>query len=109
MDLTTLVILCSVLIFLVLSYFCRKFMLRKSTIYFVISAIIYLLITYAFFELIRQIEIYLRDRGIYLEFGHADILLLEDLGLCLFLAFINILSVIVQRYRRRLKGLKNKK
>jgi hypothetical protein len=48
----------------------------------------------------------LRLRGIYLEFGHADLLLLEIFAICALMAVTSILLAIIKKYKvKRAKRL----
>lgn len=41
-----------------------------------VAIIVYFFLIYGYFELVNTIHTHLRDRGIYVEFGHASILLI---------------------------------
>jgi hypothetical protein len=69
---------------------------KSKLIPFILWCIIYFLFIYFLFDPASTLDNYLRDRGIYLEFGHAE----EELVLFLFgflaLAILNIIVVIVR-------------
>ncbi len=86
--------------FIVASYYLHKYMRNiKSIIWFLSVILMYIVMLYGYFEIINKIHQYLRDRGIYIEFGHASILLIELGVICLFFALINIVWAAVSRYR----------
>jgi hypothetical protein len=76
----------------------------KSVVWFLVIILMYIISIYIYFEIINKIHQFLRDKGIYIEFGHASILLLELGILCLILAIINIIWASVKKYMM----LKNK-
>ena len=63
----------------------------------VLYLLIYIILLDGYFEGINTLHEILRDRGFYIEFGHASLLLLEVFAICLITAIILILSIIVQR------------
>jgi hypothetical protein len=64
---------------------------------FWIISILYFIGTYYFFELINYIVEVLRDKNVYLEFGHASILLIEIWLLCQILSILNIIAAGVRK------------
>lgn len=87
-------------IFIVASYFLHKYMCKiKSVIWFLAIILIYIVLLYVYFDLILKTHYYLRDRGIYIDFGHASILLFLLAIICLILAIINIVWAAVSRFR----------
>jgi hypothetical protein len=58
---------------------------------------LYFISTVLYFELINKIDQHLRDQGIYLEFGHASLLLVLLGFLCLAIAVINVGWAVYKR------------
>jgi hypothetical protein len=79
------------------SYKVYRILVKSGKITFLLFCLLYLILTYVFFELINQLEIYLRGKQIYLEFGHADILMLQVMAACFLIAFITIIFTIIRR------------
>lgn len=94
------VILVIIIVYIFLSYKAHIFFLERSKFGFLLYAFLYLILTYIYFEFINQIEIFFRNREIYFEFGHANIMMLEVMALCFLLAFINIGVAIFRRYKK---------
>jgi len=69
----------------------------KSKLLFILISIFYIIGTYIYFELINQIDQKLTVNGIYLEFGHANLLLIELFLICLIVTIINIVLILVKR------------
>jgi hypothetical protein len=90
-------------IFSIVSFQFRKFSLRAKFHIFILMVVIYLIATYYIFELANQVQYILRDRGIFLEFGHASILLLEVLFFCSIISIINIISVFYIKIKKNKK------
>jgi hypothetical protein len=69
---------------------------KSKLLPFIFWCIVYFLFIYFLFDPALTLDYYLQDRGIYLEFGHAD----EELVLFLFgflvLAVLNIIAVLVR-------------
>ena len=93
--------LASALIFLafsVASFFFAKAMIKiKSPWLVVLLIVIYFVLLDAYFELVTKAHQILRDHGIYIEFGHADLLLLMIFAICLFLAVIMVATIVGKR------------
>jgi hypothetical protein len=54
-------------------------------------------LTWYYFDFLRFLHQELREKAIYLDFGHADILLFEILFLCVIIAIINIGIAIIRK------------
>jgi hypothetical protein len=69
---------------------------KSKLLPFILWSIVYFLFIFFLFDPAVTLHNYLRDRGIYLEFGHTD----EELVLFLFgflvLAILNIMAVLVR-------------
>lgn len=89
------------LIFLFVSYKLHILLLKAKKVRFIILSIAYLLFVYFLLDGAVILHQYLRDHGIYLEFGHADELLIEFFLLWVVLAFINIIVIIIRRGRKK--------
>ena len=61
----------------------------------------YLTCNYFLFDFLIYIHSILRDRKIYFEFGHADLLLLEVLAVCMIIGIINIVVAIFRRSKAK--------
>jgi len=80
-----------------------EFLVRiKSLIAVIIISIFYLLGTYCYFELINTVEHKLAERKKYLEYGHANIILLELLLICMIIAIVNIILIFVKRHKLKI-------
>ena len=67
---------------------------------FIFLTIAYFLIILLLFEGIVRLHQFLRDRNIYLQFGHADEILVEIFFLWVILAFINIGIIIIRKNKK---------
>jgi hypothetical protein len=97
----TIIISIIITCYLFLSYKFQNIFLKAGNIAFILFCILYLIPTYLYFELINQAEIFLRNKKIYLEFGHANIVMLEVMLLCFLFALVNIAIAIFRRYKRK--------
>ena len=86
--------------YLYLSYKIHHLLLKVKLYIFILVAFIYLVATYYVFDPIIYIFDYLRTKNIYIEFGHANLLLIELIFVCLFIAIVNIIWVLVKRFKR---------
>mgnify|MGYP006910161109 FL=1 len=94
-------ILASVLIisfFVIGSYFFHNY-IRKITskVWLIVAITLYVISLILYFETINQTHNYLRSKRIYLEFGHANILLIELMLICFIIAVVNIIWALVKR------------
>ena|ERR1700734_3424420 len=85
------------LIYLFVSYIFHVFLFRAGKARFFFLCIAYFLFTYFLYAGALSLHQYLRDRGIYFEFGHADELLVVIFLLSVILTFINIIAVLARR------------
>ena len=60
----------------------------------------YLVFTSYYFDLIIYSHQSLRARGIYFEFGHAEIELIAVFGFCILLALLFTIVAVIKRYKR---------
>ena len=88
------VILVVIICYIFFSYKMQGVFLKLGKFTFISSCFLYLIVTYVFFELTNRIEIFLRNRKIYFEFGHSDIVMLEVMIFCFLIALINICVAI---------------
>jgi len=87
------VFLCIIyLIFLSLSYLLFRYIITLKKIPALLIFIVYLIGIYYYFELINQFHYYLRDKGIYIELGHASLSLI----FCYLNAFILLIIIILK-------------
>lgn len=63
---------------------------RMGNVKLIVSAIIYLIGIYFYYEMINQLHILLRDKHIYFEFGHASLMLIYALIISYLTAIIAI-------------------
>jgi hypothetical protein len=92
--------------YVAISYWVHKLLLKIKLIGFIIVCVGYALFTNYLFDFLIYSHQYLRSKGIYLEFGHADLTLLEVFVICSFIGLINIIVVIVKKYSRRRNALR---
>ena len=76
----------------------HKVLLKGSISFFGIMSLAYLGGIYLFFDLIIYVRQLLTEKGIFFEFGHADILLLEVFFV---VALLSVINVVVSAFRRR--------
>jgi hypothetical protein len=92
------VIITILILYLAISFAIYGLLIRiKSFIIVTLVSIGYFLGTYFYFELINTIDHKLAERKINLEFGHANIILLELFLICLIIAIVNIVLIFVKR------------
>ena len=96
----TTIILSILILYLFVSYCVRQMLLKIKLGLFIIVCIGYALFTNYFFDLLIYLHQRLRAKRIYLEFGHADIVLLELFAVCILIGLINIILVLIKKYRR---------
>jgi len=89
------------LFFLLVSYRVHLKLLKVNWIWFSALSICYFLFTYLYFECINYFHSYLRLHEIYIEFGHASILLIGVMLSCLFIAIINILVAFIKNIYKK--------
>jgi hypothetical protein len=85
------------LIFLAFSFKFHTLLNRASPWRFVLFVATYLLCTYVLFEGASSLHNYLRSKGIYFQFGHADESLVFLFCICILLIVINVIAVIIRR------------
>jgi len=91
------VFLCIIyLIFLSLSYLLFRYIITLKKIPALLIFIVYLIGIYYYFELINQFHYYLRDKGIYIELGHASLSLILLMFFCYLNAFILLIIIILK-------------
>jgi len=80
------------------SYFLHFYFLRiKSIVKFIAISILYLVSTYYYFDLINTIDHKLTDKGVYFEWGHANIGIVMLLLLSFIIAIVNIVLSVKKR------------
>ncbi len=97
----TLILIGIYLLFLTLSFLLRRVMLKVNLKWLILIVPVYLISIYFYFDLAVRIHQTLRERGIYLEFGHGEIMLLELELACYITAVCLILNVFYSRSRFR--------
>jgi len=95
---TFLAIILIFLLYLFASFVLHQYIVKcKSPIVVFLFPIFYIAGTYYYFELVFRIHHKLRENNIFLEFGHADIVLLEIMFVCFLLTIINIVVIFLRR------------
>jgi hypothetical protein len=89
------------IVFLVASLLLRKWMIKVRTNWIYVCIPIYLLAINSYFDLINWYDDFLRDRKIYIDFGHAKLDLLLLCLLTFVTALFFIINIIYKRYRKR--------
>jgi hypothetical protein len=93
----TIIILLIIALYVLISFVTYRYLLKLRLLVFILACSVYLLFTYFLFDFFVYIHQDLRSRGVYLEFGHADLLLLETFAVCLLIATINIILAILKK------------
>ena len=102
----TIIILLIFALFISISIAIYRYLIKVRLVAFILGSIVYLLFTYYLFDFFIYLHQSLRLRGIYLEFGHADLLLLETFAMCALMAVTSILLAIFKKYKvKRAKRL----
>ena len=86
-------------VFLIATIVFYRMAKRFGNLASIILAICYLIGIYFYFEMINQLHIYLRDKKIYLELGHASLTLVLIFFISYLTAFIAIGIFIFQKRR----------
>ena len=87
-------------LFAVYSYFIHQYVRKvesKTSVVFIV--IFYILTIWPYFELVNRVHQLLRDHKLYIDFGHANILLVELAFLCFIIAIVNVIWATVKRKR----------
>jgi len=87
------------LLFLTLSLLLRRVMLKVNLKWLILIIPVYLISIYFYFDLVVRVHQFFRERGIYLEFGHSSLLLIE---LCVF-TYISALVMLVHVFYLKYK------
>lgn len=74
----------------ILSYVANLIIRKSNLLLAVTGAALYLAITCFYYVGIFKLHLYLKDKGFYIEFGHADLLLVILFYICIVVAVINI-------------------
>ena|SRR5580693_1552559 len=85
------------LAFLIISFLYHYFSLKMKMGWVAIISIGYIVIVYFLFAGAVYLHEYLRDRGIFFQFGHADEILVEFLLLWEILSVANIIAVAIRK------------
>ncbi len=90
------------IVFLLFSYgFYIGSIKLKTPIFFVVG-LIYFFGIYFYFDLLGQLHHYLRDHQFYIEFGHADLLLIMVMLFCYLNSFIVLMVVLYKRWKLKI-------
>ena len=89
------------LIYLVITYILHRLLLRAEIVKFAILAFLNFIVAYLLFDGAVRLYEYLRDHKTYLQFGHADEVLVEIFLLWIVIAVINIVIVLIRRSIRK--------
>jgi hypothetical protein len=77
--------------------------MKLSWFAFTISSLLYIIGTWGYVELVRQIELLLRERGINFDFGHAGILTVGVSLVYVLLSVLNIGIIAIIRIKKSRK------
>ena len=96
-------------LYMFVSWLVRKVLFKVKIVLFIVVCSGYAIFTKYLFDLVIYLHEVARLKGIYFEFGHADLGLLELYFVCILIGFANIISILVKKYRRSrgLPALKN--
>jgi len=94
----------SSVIFIILSLIVGRSLVKLSWFYFICASLLYLIGTWGYVELVRQIELSLREHGINFEFGHSGILMVEVSLIYVLLSILNISIIAIVRIRKSKKA-----
>ena len=91
-------VLIILLIYLIVSYFLNRYLLKiSSRIKFIVIIILYFIGTYYFFSILDKTNYLLKNTEYHLDFGHASILLVLLLLSCFIIGVINVGILIFKR------------
>jgi len=97
-----------IIIFVVISWLLNIYVQRlKKKWMFMLLFLIYFIFTYCFFALLVYVRETLTLKGIYFEFGHSDIEIIEVFFLCCLLALINF-GIAIYRYNKNRHRLESR-
>jgi len=85
------------IVFVIGSLFFYKRVFNVKLIWFILFLPIYLVSVYLYFEVLNQTKDYLRDNGIYLEFGEANLYLVLLWWFCTLNSILLIIFICVKR------------
>ena len=88
-------------LYLFISYLFSKLSDRTNSLSFIFISLVYIALTNYYFDLVLYIHQNLRSKGIYLEFGHAEIILLGTFGICIVIALINIIVATIKFVKKK--------
>lgn len=93
-----------IILLIIVSYFFGSYKLyfvlsRLKLFLFLLVSGLYIFLTYLFFDEAIHFHNHLRNKGIYVEFGHADELLVITFLLCLVIAFFTITLSIRKAFK----------
>lgn len=96
------------LVFLIASFFVAKKTLNlKSPWYASLLIIAYFVSIFIYFDLLNWGHQVLRDHRIYIEFGHASLLLIMVFFVCLITALLVTLFVVIKRLYNKRTGVQS--
>ncbi len=91
-------VLIILLIYLIVSYFMNRYLLKiSSTIKFIVIIILYFIGTYYFFSILDKTNYIIKNTKYHLDFGHANTLLVLLLISCFIIGIINVGILIFKR------------
>ena len=89
------------LFILIISVLFYIFSFKAKRKLFIFLCICYFLISFFLFDGAVHLHQYLRDKGIYIELGHAEELLVVSFFLWIIIALINIIIVAIIKSKKR--------
>ena len=85
------------IVFLAASVVFQRKMVNVKSKWLYLWIPLYFIIIGVYFDLLVKLHQLLRDNEVYLEFGHADLLLLELNGICYITAIAFVIYILYQR------------
>jgi hypothetical protein len=93
-----------ILIYLFISFYLHRLLLRIDSLVFLLLTIAYYVLTFYLYDFLVYGHGLLTERKIDLDFGHYDQLLVEVYLIWTFIATVNIIVTIFRRYGSRRNG-----
>jgi hypothetical protein len=96
------IILLVYILYLVASFYFRVKMIKlKSPWLVLLFMILYFCLTDLYFEILNKAHQTLRDHHIYIDFGHASLLLVMAFLICMITAVIITISIMTARINKK--------
>ncbi|WP_144910692.1 hypothetical protein [Mucilaginibacter frigoritolerans] len=85
-------------------YFRIKMIRLKSPWLVFLFVILYFYATYLYFDILNETHQTLRDHHIYIDFGHASLLLVIAFLICMITGVITTISIITARANKKISN-----